>query len=95
MSSRQIVEVFLLTAGLCIVVLLMTPVVHVPCIVVHGPASALRAQRAALLFVLLMQAAAFLFLGILSPASRVRVFLSVFTVEENLASPPIAGALRC
>ena len=56
-----------LTAGLSILVLLMIPVVHVPCLVVHGPTTALRAQRAAWLLNFLLRAAAFLFIGMLLP----------------------------
>jgi hypothetical protein len=67
MNSRQTVRALWLAAGLSILVLLMIPVVHLPCVVIHGPATALRAQRAASLLVFLMQAAAFLFAGKVSP----------------------------
>jgi hypothetical protein len=70
MSSRQIAQSLFLAAGIAIVVLLILPAVHLPCIVVHGPLSALRAQRAAWLLDLLMRAAAFLFLGFLLPRSH-------------------------
>ena len=67
MNSRQIAQLLWLVAGLSILVLLMIPVVHVPCVVVHGPTTALRAQRAAWLLNFLMRAAAFLFAGMLLP----------------------------
>jgi hypothetical protein len=67
MSSRQIIRALWLAAGLSILVLLMIPAVHLPCVVIHGPATALRAQRAASLVIFLMQAAAFLFAGRVSP----------------------------
>lgn len=69
MSSRQIAQGLLLAVGLSILVLLMIPVVHCPCIVVHGPTTALRAQRAAILLIVLMRAAAFLFVGMLAAPS--------------------------
>ena len=67
MTSRQMAQGLLLAAGLSILVLLMIPAVHVPCLVVHGPVTALRAQRTALLLDFLMRAAAFLFVGMLLP----------------------------
>ena len=63
MHSRQVIQGLLLTAGIAVVALLILPAVHVPFIVVHGPVSALRAQRAALLFQVLIQASAFTFAG--------------------------------
>ena len=50
MNSRQIVVGFLIAAGIAMAVLLMMPVVHARCIVVHGPTTAFRAQRSAQLF---------------------------------------------
>ena len=67
MNSRHIAQALMLTAGLSILVLLMIPVVHVPCVVVHGPTTALRAQRAAWILSFLMRAAAFLFAGMMLP----------------------------
>jgi len=63
MQSRQIVRGLLVAAGIAIVTLLIAPAVHVPCIVVHGPISALRAQRAAWLLQILIQTSAFLIAG--------------------------------
>ena len=54
-----------MAAGIAILVLLIVPAVHLPFVVVHGPVTALRAQRAAWLFVLLLRAAAFLSAGTL------------------------------
>ena len=63
MHSRQVIQGLLLTAGVAVVALLILPAVHVPFIVVHGPVSALRAQRAALLFQILIQTSALTFAG--------------------------------
>lgn len=71
MSSRQIARGVFLAAGIAILVLLVVPAVHVPFVIVHGPLTALRAQRAAWLFNLLLRASAFLFAGLLLvPLSR-------------------------
>lgn len=66
MNSRQIAEVLLLGAGLSILVLLMIPVVHLPCVVIHGPTTAMRAQRAASLLIFLMRQAGLIFAGMLA-----------------------------
>jgi hypothetical protein len=58
MRSRQVIRGLFLMAGIAVVALLIMPAVHVPFIVVHGPMSALRAQRAAWVFKLLIQMAA-------------------------------------
>lgn len=63
MHSRQVIQGLLLTAGVAVVALLILPAVHVPFIVVHGPVSALRAQRAALLFQILIQTSALTLAG--------------------------------
>lgn len=63
MHSRQVIQGLLVAAGIAIVALLILPAVHVPFIVVHGPVSALRAQRAALLFQVLIQTSALMFAG--------------------------------
>ena len=60
MHSRQVIQGFFLIAGIAILALLILPAVHVPFIVVHGPMSALRAQRAATLFQILIQMSAFI-----------------------------------
>jgi hypothetical protein len=67
MSSRQLAYGLCLAAGIAILVLLVMPAVHVPFIVVHGPVTALRAQRSAWLLCLLVQAAAFLVAEVLLP----------------------------
>jgi hypothetical protein len=95
MSSRQMIEALLLIAGLCILVLLMLPVVHVPCIVVHGPTTAMRAQRAAWLLVFLLEAGAFLFTGLL-PRPIMRCTGIVDPVREHeSADLNLDCALRC
>jgi len=63
MQSRQIVRGLVVAAGIAILALLIAPAVHMPCIVVHGPISALRAQRAAWLLRILIQTSAFLIAG--------------------------------
>jgi hypothetical protein len=91
MGSRQIVQGLLILAGLSILVLLMIPAVHVPCIVVHGPATALRAQRAAWLLTLLIRAAALSDVGMLT-------VLSLRTVTTGIRIPICAtqdSALNC
>lgn len=96
MSSRQIIQTLLIALAVCIFVLLMVPVVHVPCIVVHGPTTALRAQRAAWLFDFLIRAAAFLFAGILLlaasrwPAPQEDIFIIPVSADLSLNC-----ALRC
>ena len=65
MRSRQIAQTLVLLAGISILALLITPAVHVPFVVLHGPMSALRAQRAASLLAFALWAAAFLFAGLL------------------------------
>ncbi|HWC15859.1 MAG TPA: hypothetical protein VG498_02555 [Terriglobales bacterium] len=70
MQSRQMVRGLFLAAGIAILTLLIAPAVHVPCIVVHGPASALRAQRAAWLLQILIQASAFLIAGFAARPAR-------------------------
>ena len=65
MSSQQIPRALFLAAGIAILVLLVVPAVHVPFVVIHGPLTALRAQRAAWLFILFLRAAAFLDAGLL------------------------------
>jgi len=66
MRSRQTVQTLLLLAGIAILALLIVPAVHLPFVVLHGPMSALRAQRAASLLAFLLRAAAFLFAGLLT-----------------------------
>lgn len=68
MHSRQVIQGLLLTAGIAVVALLILPAVHLPFIVVHGPVSALRAQRAALLFQVLIQMSALTFAGFCIPS---------------------------
>ena len=63
MHSRQLFQGLLLAAGIAVVALLILPAVHVPFIVVHGPLSALRAQRAALVFQILIQMSALTIAG--------------------------------
>ena len=70
MSSRQIAQGLFMAAGIAMLVLLIVPAIHLPFVVVHGPVTALRAQRAAWLFNLLLRAAAFLFVGLLLTTPR-------------------------
>lgn len=96
MNSRQIVQLLLLAAGLSILVLLMIPAVHVPCVVVHGPVTALRAQRAAWLFHFLMRAAAFLFVGMLLPLlCQPALFRRILLPISELGDLSLNCALRC
>ena len=95
MSSRQIVQGLLILAGLSILVLLMIPAVHVPCIVVHGPATALRAQRSAWLLTLLIRAAALFDVGMLTVLSLRTATTGIripISATEDLA---LNCALRC
>ena len=95
MSSRQVVQVLFLAAGLCILALLMMPAVHLPCLVVHGPTTALRAQRWALMLVLFLRAAAFLFAGMALSS------MAHETLSENVLAryfgigPSCRCVLRC
>ena len=96
MTSRQMAQGLLLAVGLSILVLLMIPVVHVPCLVVHGPVTALRAQRAALLLDFLMRAAAFLFVGMLLPVlSEPALFGRILLPISELSDLSLNCALRC
>jgi hypothetical protein len=96
MNSRQIIQALWLAAGLSILVLLMIPAVHLPCIVIHGPATALRAQRAASLLIFLMQAAAFLFAGMVLPLLSKRATLRpAITQNGAWADVWLNCALRC
>lgn len=72
MHSRQLIRGLLLTAGIAVVALLVLPAVHVPFIVVHGPLTALRAQRAALLFQILIQMSALTIAGFCSRSENCR-----------------------
>jgi hypothetical protein len=95
MTSRQIMYGLLLAVGFSIFVLLMIPAVHVPCIVVHGPTTALRAQRAAWLLTLLMRAAALLFVGLLTLLFPSRVFQVGTVTILNPDALSLSCALRC
>ncbi len=95
MNSRQLAYGLFLAAGIAILVLLIMPAVHVPFIVVHGPVSALRAQRSAWLFRLLVQAAAFLLAGLLPlpcPPTTSRIDLPKLSGFARISSN---FALRC
>lgn len=95
MNSRQIAEVLLLGAGLSILVLLMIPVVHLPCVVIHGPTTAMRAQRAASLLILLMRQAGLFFAGILALLS-LRVTWRGGPIPISNSEPlTLSCALRC
>ena len=96
MSSRQMVQGILLAVGLSILFLFMIPVVHVPCVVIHGPATVLRAQRAAWLFDFLLRAAAFLFVGMLLPLlCQPALFRRISLPISELGDLSLNCALRC
>lgn len=96
MSSQQTIQALLIALAVCIFVLLMIPVVHVPCIVVHGPTTALRAQRAAWLLDFLIRAAAFLFAGmLLLLVSRWPTTWETVSLIPASADPSLNCALRC
>lgn len=67
MNSRLIAQSLFLLAGIAILLLLIVPAVHLPFVVVHGPLTALRAQRAAWLVDFLLRTAAFLCVGFVLP----------------------------
>lgn len=96
MNSRQIIQLLLLAVAVCIFVLLMVPAVHVPCIVVHGPTTALRAQRAAWLFDFLIRAAAFLFAGmLLTMIPTWTMSQEIFSAVPSSPDLSLRCALRC
>jgi hypothetical protein len=95
MSWRQVAYGLLLAAGIAILVLLIMPAVHVPFIVVHGPVSALRAQRSAWLFRLLLQGMAFLLAGFLPLRSAATVLRRRSAKGCVFMLMPDSLALRC
>lgn len=96
MNSRQMVVGLLLAAGIAIVLLLMMPVVHLPYIVLHGPMTALRAQRAAKLFNAFLCACASLFVGSLFVFRELRTTSKQGGTTLELSSPPhLSCSLRC
>ena len=96
MNSRLIIVGLLLVASAAILVLLITPVVHVPYIVVHGPMSALRAQRTAALFNALIGISAFNFVGLLFVLQGQRTTSRLGSTTFELASAPhLSCSLRC
>jgi len=95
MNSRLIVVGLLIVASLAILALLITPVVHVPYIVVHGPMSALRAQRAAALFNALIGICAFL-PGLLFVLEGLRTTSKLGSTTFELPNAPhLSCSLRC
>ena len=96
MRSRQIVQTLLLLAGIGILALLIIPAVHVPFVVLHGPMSALRSQRAASLLAFALWAAAFLFAGPLI-GRRFRLHSSQIGIQGFRAANPVglSCAMRC
>jgi len=96
MNSRLIVVGLLIVTSLAILALLITPVVHVPYIVVHGPMSALRAQRAAALFNALIGASAIFFAGLIFVLHALRTTSRLgSTTFELLSAPHLSCSLRC
>jgi hypothetical protein len=96
MSSGQIVRSVFVAAGIAILVLLIVPAVHLPFVVVHGPMTALRAQRAAWLLNFLLSTVAFLFLGFVFPmfsfCAISKLNLASATVSDQF---PLRSPLRC
>ncbi|PYY23255.1 MAG: hypothetical protein DMG62_09175 [Acidobacteria bacterium] len=97
MNSRQMIVGLLLAVGIAVLVLLITPVVHVPYIVLHGPMTALRAQRAAALFNAILSACASLFVGSLFALRGLGTTLERANITLELSSPPphLSCSLRC
>ena len=96
MSSRQIAQSLFLAAGIAILVLLVVPAVHLPFVVVHGPLTALRAQRAAWLVSFLLRAAAFLFLGFVFPVLSKREITGLRTMSPHYSDRFLPKSpLRC
>lgn len=95
MSWRRVAYGLLLAAGIAVLVLLIMPAVHVPFIVVHGPVSALRAQRSAWLFSLLLQAMAFLLAGVLPLRSAATALRRCSAKHYEFTLMPDSLALRC
>jgi hypothetical protein len=96
MRSRQTVQTLLLLAGIAILALLIVPAVHLPFVVLHGPMSALRAQRAASLLAFVLRAAAFLFAGLFT-ARRLGLQSSQSGPRAVSALTPLSlsCAMRC
>lgn len=96
MNSRLIVVGLLIVTSLAILALLITPVVHVPYIVVHGPMSALRAQRAAALFDALIGASAIVFAGLLFALQDLRTTSRPGSTSFEVPNAPhLSCSLRC
>jgi len=96
MNSRLIVVGLLIVTSLAILALLITPVVHVPYIVVHGPMSALRAQRAAALFNALIGASAIFFAGLIFVLHALLTTSRLGSTTFELPSAPyLSCSLRC
>jgi hypothetical protein len=97
MNSRLIVVGLFVIAGVAILALLITPVVHVPYIVLHGPMSALRAQRAATLFNTMIGAGFFLLLfGLHFAQQDLSATSKQGSTTLGLSSPPhLSCSRRC
>jgi len=94
-GSRQVVQGIFLAAGIAILVLLFMPAVHAPFVVMHGPMTALRAQRAAWMIRVLLQAAAFLFAGLLLPLLNLLPLEFGALPVGGLSPLRLGCALRC
>ena len=96
MSPYQTACLFLLTAGLCMVVLLLMPVAHASLIVIHGPMTALRSFRFAAFFRWLLQASLLLLAAILPPRLLFRSFLAEASfTKAGLSVYTLNSPLRC
>jgi hypothetical protein len=96
MSSGQIARSVFVAAVIAIMVLLIVPAVHLPFVVVHGPMTALRAQRAAWMLTLLLRTVAFLFLGFVFPILSLSAISNVNLALDSVSDKfPPRSPLRC
>jgi len=96
MSSGQIARSVFVAAVIAILVLLIVPAVHLPFVVVHGPITALRAQRAAWLLTLLLRTVAFLSLGFAFPVLSLSAISNVNLALDSVSDKfPLRSPLRC
>lgn len=96
MSSRQMIHALFLATGVAIVLLLMTPAVHSCFVVVHGPMTAMRAQRSAWMLDLFLRTAGFLFVGLLAaPMRRMEIFVGSPPSDKHVGPLLLNCAFRC
>jgi hypothetical protein len=95
MGARHTACLFLMGAGLCMLMLLLFPVVHAPFVVVHGPITVLRALRNISLLYLLIRGTLLVVFGRLFLR-----FLSLLAPGDGTGAlrsqnPALVCALRC